>query len=251
MTKHKKSLKSSKRRNQKIYKMKGCSRRRRRSHLGGSTSFTLAYPSTNVPKVPAPELAYTGKKGGSHNSLHSEYPAAYPSKGPPASGFNFLNPQPMNGGCGGTCPLTHPMTGGGTGCLTNNGIPYPDGLVGSKWTPALSGWPGVDGVSGGRNFLGYNTYRNDVPLQIKSVGAGPPFLGGSRKSHRKNKSKKNKKGGALSNFLGQDLINLGRQVNYGIGSAYNGLIGVRAPTNPLPWKEQLPNTPSLNTFKLV
>ena len=49
----------------------------------------------------------------------------------------------------------------------------------------------------------------------------------------------------------QDLINLGRQINFGLGSAYNALTGYAPPTNPLPWKGQLPNTPSLSTMQLV
>jgi hypothetical protein len=43
----------------------------------------------------------------------------------------------------------------------------------------------------------------------------------------------------MSNFIGQDLLNLGRQFQYGVGSTYNAMRGYAAPVNPLPWKDQL------------
>ena len=54
---------SSKR--QKVYKMKGCSTKSRKNYLGGSADINLAYPGNNVPTVPNPFLAYTGKGGSS------------------------------------------------------------------------------------------------------------------------------------------------------------------------------------------
>jgi hypothetical protein len=78
-----------------------------------------------------------------------------------------------------------------------------------------------------------------------STGAQPPFsIGGSRKSRKQ-------KGGTLSNFIAQDFINLGRQFSFGLGSAYNALTGYAPPTNPMPWKGQLPNTPNLATMQLA
>ena len=211
----------SKRAKQNMYNMKGCSKTKTRKNKqffsGGATNLRLAYPS----------------------------------KGPPSGGFNFLNPQ--TGGCNGQCSL---MKGGnkckgscncqkgGTiikgGSIIKGGanLPYPNGLLGNAWTPAISGWPGVDGVSMGRNHLGYNTYNNDVSRQMRNVGANPPFTylkGGKRRNKSKRKSK-TQKGGI--NFLGQDLINVGRQMQYGVGSAYNGIRGFTSPVNPLPWKDQ-------------
>jgi hypothetical protein len=40
----------------------------------------------------------------------------------------------------------------------------------------------------------------------------------------------------------QDLVNLGRNAMFNIGSAYNGLNGYSAPVNPLPYKDQLVNS---------
>ena len=147
------------------------------------------------------------------------------------------------------------MSGGG-GCSTsNNGIPYPNGLVGKPYANPTN-LPGANHIPGDANFYKLNTYKNDVSRQMVDVGANPPFLGffglgggKGRKSHKKMTKTKKQRGGTLSNFLGQDLINLGRQVGFGIGSAYNALNGYSAPTNPLPWKGQLPNTPNLNTIK--
>jgi hypothetical protein len=299
---------SSKR--QKVYKMKGCSTKSRKNYLGGSSisgaDINLAYPGNNVPSVPNPFLAYTGKgtytgKGGSSCggyltpdlSITSDLNKTVPNPGPPSNGFNFLNPiGAQRGGCGscaiggslmkgGSCMScsTPLMTGGrkkrggcgtcapgfmvggarhrlGCKCSTckskrggnmkggNPGIPYPDGLVGKPWTPAISGWPGVNGVQGDSNYLALNKYHNDPQTAMIYTGANPPFsIGGGKNRTRK------QRGGTLSNFLTQDLLNLGRQFQFGLGSAYNALAGYSSPVNPMPWKDQLPNTVSLNTMK--
>ena len=250
----KKHLKKS-RRKQKIYKMKGCSKKNRRnkSYLGGSADVNLAYTGSKIPTVPNPFLAYTGKGGGSCSNA-----AAYPSAGPSAGGFNFLNPQStQRGGCGPACLAPLAMLGGkyrrskkynkhkrtmkgGTG---NNGIPYPNGLVGSAWTSNMSTWPGVDGIDGNRNYLELNKYPTDPQTAMIATGAQPPFsIGGGRRKRRQ-------KGGTLSNFLGQDFINLGRQFQHGLGTAYNGITGYAAPVSPLPWKGQLSNTANLSTVR--
>ena len=166
---------------------------------------------------------------------------AYPAK-EANGGFNFLNPQA--GGCGNDmCSIK-----GGSS------LPYPNGLLGDAWTPSISGWPGIDGISMDRNHLGYNTYDNDVSRQMLDVGANPPYtyLKGGKRRNTYKRSKNNKTQNANKNnkkrkrktqkggFLGQDLINVGRQIQYGIGSAYNGIRGFTSPVNPLPWKDQLP-----------
>ena len=225
---------------QRLYKMRGCNKKgckkTMRKYRGGSNmNMNLAYPSNNIPTVPNPHLAYIGGKS-----------SAYPNLGPPPGGFNFLNPQQIQkGGC---TMCSSSLVGGqnmkgGTG---NNGIPYPNGLVGSPWTPAISGWPGVDGVSGNRNYLAPNEYKVDPQTAMIATGANPPFSIGGGKNRRKSKKQK---GGNLSNLFSQDLINLGRQLQFGVGSAYNGITGYASPVNPLPWKDQLPNTPSIASMK--
>jgi hypothetical protein len=266
-------------RNHKLYKMKGCSKKTCKSHkkyLGGSTGadVNLAYTGNSIKTVANPFLAYTGKGGTTSLENVNGAKPMYPSTGPPPGGFNFLNPQntQRGGSCGCGAPLMSGgncsscqlgfMTRGGashranckcslckknmTGGLGNNGIPYPNGLTGQSWSPSTQGWPGVDNISGNRNYLELNKYHNDVPTSIINTGANPPFLGG-RKTKRNNRRKQ--KGGTLSNFFSEDLINLGRQFQYGLGSAYNGLAGYQAPVNPLPWKGQLPSTLNLSTVK--
>lgn len=277
----KKHLKKS-RRKQKIYKMKGCSKKNRRnkSYLGGSADVNLAYTGSKIPTVPNPFLAYTGKGGFNINAADK----TIPNTGPLNQGLGtpFLNP--ITAQRGGNCNCGLPMLGGsksgcgplcGLGCMVggkrhkvkcdcgdckeirggvltggNPGIPYPNGLVGAQWTPATTGWPGVDGVQGGRNYIAPNEYKTDVQTAMVATGANPPFSIGGRKSVKKNGTRKrSQKGGTATNFLAQDLINLGRQFNYGVGSAYNALTGYNAPTNPMPWKGQLPNTPNFSTFR--
>ena len=223
-------------------------------------------------------LAYTGNTNGAN--------PAYPSTGPTPSGFNFINSVPQRGGrytnscpgcglsgvkineggiqrggcgCAGIqlqaggaathrsgckCSMCKRQMRGGSSVLSqsNNGIPYPNGLAGSPWTGSVSTWPGVDGVDGNRNYFPLNTYNNDVSRQMVDVGPAPPFTVGGRR----NKRGKGLKGGTVSNFLYQDLVNLGRQVQFGFGSAYNALAGYQAPINPMPWKDQISTMPYRN-----
>ena len=268
MAHHKKSSKH-KSKKQKMYRMRGCSKTstcKNKKYLGGNKpaglNLSYPYPSTTVPN---PFLAYTGKGGNKieqpnlPQNINGSNPI-YPSSGPVSTGFNFLNASVLKGGCGDAmcslgggggkhrveckCSDCRPMHGG----MGNNGIPYPDGLVGNPWTASTGGWPGVDGIGGDRNYLALNTYSpNDVSRQMTATGAAPPFSIGGAKMRKNRRGKQN--GGTLSNFLGQDLINLGRQFQFGLGSTYNALAGYSAPANPMPWKGQLPNTPSVSALK--
>jgi hypothetical protein len=274
--------KKSLRKNQKVYRMKGCSKKTRKNYLGGDADVNLAYTGHPSHSTPNPFLAYTGKGGSCKLTPASVMPdnvnaanKAIPNTGPPVGvptavtnqagaqkGGNCGCGMPMMngggkkmGGCGPLCAMGF-MVGGkhrlGCKCSTcknrqsggNPGIPYPDGLVGKPWTPAIGGWPGVGGVQGDNNYYAPNTYNTDVQTAMISTGAQPPFsVCGKKKGTRK------QRGGNLSNFFGQDLINLGRQFQFSLGSAYNGLAGYASPVNPMPWKGQLPNTPSLSTVK--
>jgi hypothetical protein len=285
-------------RNQTMYKMKGCSKTRKyKKYLGGDGNIYLAYPSNHIPIVPNPYVAYTGKGGGGStiaNSSCSPSPLAsppentngihpaYPSTGPVATGYNFLNPQTTQKGgkcnCGmfggkrkkhnktkkgGMCPMCTMgfMVGGSSnhriGCKCssckmnmyggngNHGIPYPNGLVGTPWKPEISNWPGVNGINGDSNYIALNQYTpTDISREMIDVGANSPYITGGKHRHLKKQ-----KGGTLSNFLGQDLVNLGRQFQFGLGSAYNALAGYPAPVNPMPWKGQMTHTPSLSAIK--
>jgi hypothetical protein len=169
----------------------------------------------------------------------------------------------MTGGGCGTC--SNVMTGGGCGCgnvliggkkQKGGKTLDPQGLIGEPWGSNPAKWPGVDGIDGNRNYLAYNHYKVDPLTQIKisnDVGGNRPFLNGGKKSLKKGKKHitktRKQRGGSLSNFLLQDLINLGRQTQYNFGSAYNAINGFPSPTPVLPWQGQLPRTPNLNTLR--
>jgi hypothetical protein len=166
--------------------------------------------------------------GGVSNDLR-----AYPSQTEPRqNGVGFINPSgnQRGGGCG--CGI--PMTGG-------VGTQYPNGLVGSPWQASAGGLPGVNGIPGDRNYLGENMYTSDVQTDMQPS----PLIGGKRRKRGK------QRGGTTSNFLFQDLVNLGRQFQYGLGSAYNGISGYPAGPNPMPWKSQMTglNSNSLAALK--
>jgi hypothetical protein len=240
-------------RRQKLYKMRGCA---------GGAGVPLAYTGEPIPTVPNPFLAYTGKGGSMDLTPPATVPVntnalnpAEPNTGPPRSfntTFNIASQQ--LGGCGGTCGL---MRGGGGGCGcglpflggkkqkggNTGGQPYPNGLVGQPWTPNVNTWPDVDKIGGNHNYYANNTLQGvDISRKMVDVGANPPFLKGGRRKNRKStrraKSRRVQRGGTLSNFLSQDLINLGRQFQFGMGSAYNALAGYPSPVNPMPWRDQ-------------
>ena len=265
-------------RKQKLYKMRGCSKKNKsRKHKGGA-NMNLAYTGKPIFSLPNPHLAYTGsnKTGGSNasNSTNSSNMRVntnaanpvYPNTGGPPASQNWLNSSTQRGGsCGGTCGL---LKGGGahrTHCKCSeckskiqkggNGLPYgeglgpmkpilaPSGLTGSTWGGDFK-WPGTNSVGGDYNHYSLNKYAPvDISRQMQDIGAQPPFLGmvGGK---RKNKSKK-QRGGALSNFLYQDLVNVGRQFQFGLGSTYNALSGYSAPVNPMPWQQPGLSNPSV------
>jgi hypothetical protein len=129
----------------------------------------------------------------------------------------------------------------GTGQNGGSNMDIPGPLVGSAWGPNENEWPGVDGISGNRNYLANysNIIQNDPTRQISTNDANfkPILKGGKRKNSKRKTSKlRLKKGGGL---IPQDLVNLGREVGFNFKSAYNSLNGYKAPINPLPYKDQL------------
>jgi ribosomal protein S6E (S10) len=107
-------------------------------------------------------------------------------------------------------------------------------LVGSPWTPKIADWPGVGGKDGQTNYFSMNKYHVDPQTETISERnqiTYTPQNGGTRR----------RKAGGL---IPQDLVNLGRSMVYGVGSAYNSLNGYATPVNPLPYKDQLVNTAS-------
>jgi hypothetical protein len=176
---------------------------------------------------------------------------------------------------GGGCGCGNPFfggnqRGGGCGCgasilggqQTQSGGMKMGGsdpaLIGSPWTANISSWPGVAGNAGQSNFFSLNNYTPFSPetqMGQERVGAiFPPenvkylVRGGGKRGTKtkskktqkyrihKNKIKKILKGG--SGFISQDLLNSGRSIAYGLGSAYNTLLGYPLPVDPLPYSDQ-------------
>jgi hypothetical protein len=209
MKKSARSLKKHTKKTQKLWNMKGCSKTKRR-HLGGKRG------------------GCWWKKGGKRSLMKRG--------GNCGCGLQLggkKNQMGGNCGCGlqmGGCSscLTGGVQMGGSGLLKGGSTVA---LVGKPWTPEISGWPGVSGKTGETNYFEMNKYHVDPQTSMISERDQQTFMKGGR----------SKRGGGI---VPQDLVNLGRSMVYGMGSAYNTLNGYPAPANPLPYKDQLVNTPS-------
>jgi hypothetical protein len=129
----------------------------------------------------------------------------YPSRGPPSGGFNFVNPIQLE-----------------KGGNNNKRGGYPNGLVGAAYNSFTNNLPGVKGIPGDANHYPLNKNPVLQTLSYQNIGANPPFLG---------------RGGSLKK--GGGITQIGRQINYGLGTAFNGLMGKHPPVNPTPWLGQL------------
>lgn len=183
-----------------------------RKRKGG---YQMAYPYTG--KTIHPPLAYTTKHGGNKQSSY-----AYP----------ILNQPPYVRGV----PI-FPSKGGkkqkGGGIMST----YPNGLYGSAYN-INGGLPGQLGSSQGTHYP-FNSYQNDIQMKVQNIGAQPPFLGKAIKTGGRKKNSKRKKGGGLTNFFGQDFINVTRMIPYEAKTIFNRFQGISTPTNPLPTEGQL------------
>jgi hypothetical protein len=217
---------------------------------------------------------YINMIGCSKKSKHENNVSKCPNCGPnchcgpkckcshPCPGKCYLNHRLKGGsnGCGSNgCPIS-PMSykqmnqfGGGDGDdfkpilgIGQNGgrffktdiNPIPGPKIGSPWGPSFSKLPGVDGISGNRNYFKEVDVVKNPQQQMMLDDSGyknfMSLIGGKQRKHKS-------KGGGL---IPQDLVNLGRDFTFNINSAYNALNGYKAPVNPLPYKGQL--TGSLN-----
>lgn len=110
---------------------------------------------------------------------------------------------------GGSCCGNYPLSGGNGNNL---------GPVGYSWKGGnINTWPGVKGV---------DNMSNHFPVSKNGITPGgvDPALPTNTTMQR---------GGFL-----QDLVNLGRYVEYDNNSMINGLKGVTAPVNPMPYNDQ-------------
>jgi len=152
----------------------------------------------------------------------------------------------QKGGCN-SC-MTGGLQHGGFG-FYKHASPIPGPIIGQPWTPAISGWPGVDGVGANRNLIPDNLYPTDISRQMKVNGGSKLNKSKSKSKSRKHKTMKMKKmhkkmkhGGSI---IPQDLTNLGRELTFSIGSAYNALNGYPLPVNPAPYVQPSLNTPAI------
>jgi len=168
----------------------------------------------------------------------------------------------QKGGCG--CTL---QSGGG---VTANNYPMTGPFVGNGWTPKISGWPTVNGISGDRNYLEYNNHLVDPQTQIMPYDFRNGWSGGKTRrrkvggwtyssststssekdkenpklalvgkglnSKKKSKSKTVKRGGGL---IPQTLVNVSNDVMFNLKSAYSALNGESQPVNPSPYMDQM------------
>jgi hypothetical protein len=222
------SLKSRRRRSQKVWKMRGCSSRRSkfcagkssrrgrgRGKRGGTADVPLAYSNDgNVPSVLNPHYAYTGS---------------------PSSGCSTCQ---TGGSCGGAMCATG-QTGGDyvnipspLSPLNLDPAPQPP-FVGAPWGSQISQWPGVSAPHDG-SHLAHNSYNIQPERHPIHEGdtRGPVQLGGRRRRNRKGRklTKRRMRGGNFGVFsqMGTDLTN-----------AYRAWNGDSALPSPLPYKDQM------------
>jgi len=145
-------------------------------------------------------------------------------------------------------------------CNQSGGYSPTFSLIGSPWGGSVSQWPGVDGVSGGRNYFTTTNYSDDP--QTFRVN-DERFIGGSRKTkkNRMNRmngkkrinGKKVMKGGSVgtiaTEILPESVVNLARGISHTVGGVYGNLMGSGPSVNPAPFLNQLPNTQNYNALQ--
>jgi hypothetical protein len=207
----------NKKHTQRKYHMIGCNKKR--ACIKGGDPY-LAYTGAKQNFTTNPFFSYVGKGGNSHIATNYQAGRAYKSRGSCGCGVPFF--KGFKGGCG--CDLAQ------SGGVKKGGFyKYPDGLVGSPYTP--TNLPGSS-IPGSSNYYALNMYHQDPQTSgIILERATPIQLKGGRRTRRR-------KGGD-GTVLPQDLVNFGRSISYGMGSVYNTLSGYSPPVNPLPFKDQL------------
>jgi len=231
-------MRKTMKRTQKLWNMKGCSKSKSKKNLGGKSKkrggcWWKKSGGSRVCKKCGPNCRCGPNCNCGHKCPGNCYLKGKRSR--KQRGGNCGCGLQMGGGCG--CGLQMggcgSCLGGGVavqsgGGINNGGPPF----VGGPWTPKISDWPGVAGKDGQTNYFSDNKYLVDPQRTMISERDQQTYMAGG--------SRKRRAGGIIP----QDLVNLGRSMVYGLGSAYNTLNGYQAPVSPLPYKDQLPNTPS-------
>jgi len=146
--------KFSKTKKQKLYKMKGCSKRKKRcvkKYRGGNTPASI-YPNNGPPILRTNGIVMNSTKGGGRMS-------------------------------GGTCPLTQ------SGGLASS---YPNGLVGSEWKPDFQ-WP-TTSSGGNNHYPLNTYQNDVTRQIVLSGSNPPFSVGGRRKRRNKTQKKAQKGG---------------------------------------------------------
>jgi len=143
-------------------------------------------------------------------------------------GSSLVGGRPQKGGgCGCSSGGLTPSLVGGRKRYTRKSRKHRGGsssLVGKPWSSNIGDWPGVSGEQGVTNHYALNKYTPDIQTAMR------PSRGGGRK----------RKGGfanGISKVLPAPLANVGRDLEYGMGSAYNNINGYPAPVNPTPYEQ--------------
>ena len=126
---------------QRLYNMKGCSAKRH--HNGGA-----GCGPGGCPIAPLSTYQMNNMTGGSCIGC----------------GGNILGISQTGGQCT-SCNCSSNMNGGSF--YKTNLAPVPAPLVGKPWGPEVSQWPGVDGISSGRNYFTNNLYKVDPQTMKK------------------------------------------------------------------------------------
>lgn len=269
---NKRRNKGKKTRKQKVINMIGCSKKHKRSKscknkktLGCTNCGPTCHcePNCKCPH-PCPGSCYLNRRnkkqrGGagcgscgcplsplSWNQMNkfgggdASYPTALEKPviiSPPKGGYQHIVGIGQNGGSCSACNSIVPLSGGGNFFKPIG--PMPGSTVGSPWGANFK-LPGMDGIGSNRNYFGPYNINNDPSTKQLTADVDAGYLtknsmvGGytyDKKSHSSAK-----RGGGL---IPQDLVNLGRDFNYNLKSAYNAFNGYEAPVNPLPYKGQL------------
>ena len=266
-SKNKRSKCGGKTRKQKMYVMKGCSRKKRVSSLGKKQRGGRGCGAGGCPIAPFSwkQMNMSGgtQVGGNLKGGKYHYPPNNVLKMQtilPQDKYPLGASGQIGGSCGGTCGLQPPVQMGGG--FYKPAAPIPGPFVGKPWNTSLSKWPAIGGISGDRNYLkNYKNVLDNDPQQQQltaDVDAGyktwSSMVGGykyntnsSSKSLKSRSSSRAKRGGGL---IPQDLVNLGQDATYNLKSAYNTLNGYSKPVSPLPYQGQLTGSSDYNKLLL-
>jgi hypothetical protein len=223
------SLKSRRRRSQKVWKMRGCSSRR---SMVCATCHCKCNRTGMCPMCGRKcSCGKSSRRGRGRRGGTADVPLAYSNDGNVPS---VLNPHYAYPGIqkGGYVDIKSPLAP-----LNVDAIPQPP-FVGAPWGAEVSQWPGVSAPHSG-NHLAHNSY--DVQPEMNPVSERSVYipqapilqqLGGRRRRNRKVRklTKRRMRGGDFGVFsqLGTDLTNTYRAWN-----------GDPALPSPLPYKDQM------------